>query len=129
MRVFTSDARLRVLSTGLATYPDVTVVCGPIERDPENDETFTNPIVLVEVLSKSTAGYDREEKFAHYRRIPSLREYVLVSQREHRIEHLSRNEDGSWTLRDTTRPSALRLASIGCELSFDDVYGAQGPAR
>ncbi|MDP9151292.1 MAG: Uma2 family endonuclease [Myxococcota bacterium] len=126
--MFTSDARLRVLATGLATYPDISIVCGPVERDPESQETLTNPIVLVEVLSESTEGYDREEKLAHYRRIPSLREYVLISQHERRIEHLSRNDDGFWTLRDLTTPSAVALASIGCALEFEDVYGGATPA-
>jgi Uma2 family endonuclease len=120
--VFTSNARARVLATGLATYPDVTVVCGAIERDPEDKNTLTNPIVLVEVLSDGTEGYDREEKFWHYRRIPSLREYLLVSQHERRIEHLSRNDDGTWTLRDLAPPAVVPIPSIGCELSFDDVY-------
>ncbi|MFT3775337.1 MAG: Uma2 family endonuclease [Minicystis sp.] len=120
--VYTSDARVRVRATGLATYPDVTVVCGAIERDPENKHTITNPVVLVEVLSDSTEGYDREEKFSHYRRIPSLREYLLVSQHEQRIEHLSRNDDGSWTLRDVTPPEIVRIPSIGCELSLAEVY-------
>jgi Uma2 family endonuclease len=120
--VFTSDARVRVLATGLATYPDVTVVCGAIELDPENKNTLTNPVLLVEVLSDSTEGYDREEKFAHYRLIPSLREYLLVSQHERRITHLSRNDDGSWTLRDATGTDVVRLPSIGCELSLAEVY-------
>ena len=121
---FTSDVRVRVLATGLATYPDVSVVCGSIDYDPENKNTITNPVLLVEVLSDSTEDYDREEKFSHYRRIPSLREYLLVSQHERRITHLSRNDndDGSWTLRDVTSAAIVRLPSIGCELSLDDVY-------
>jgi Uma2 family endonuclease len=120
--VYTSDARVRVRATGLATYPDVTVVCGAIERDPENAHTITNPVVLVEVLSDSTEGYDREEKFSHYRRIPSLREYLLVSQKERRVEHFTRNDDGSWTLRDLVPPEPVRLPSIGCELALSEVY-------
>lgn len=120
--VFTSDARVRVRSTGLATYPDVSVVCGSIERDPDNQNTLTNPVTLVEVLSDSTEGYDREETFSHYRRIPSLREYLLVSQRERRMEHFMRNDDGTWTLRDAAPPDIVRLLSIGCELSFEEVY-------
>ena len=120
--VFTSDARVRVLATGLATYPDVTVVCGSIEHDPESKHTITNPVVLVEVLSDTTESYDREEKLAHYRRIPSLREYVLVSQHERLITHLSRNDDGTWTLRDIEPPGVVRLPSIGCELGFEEVY-------
>lgn len=120
--VYNSDARVRVLATGLATYPDVTVVCGSIERHPENDHTVTNPVVLVEVLSDSTEGYDRGKKFAHYRRIASLREYVLVSQSSKRIDHYLRNDDGSWTLRSVEPPDVARLTSIGCELSLDEVY-------
>jgi Uma2 family endonuclease len=121
--VYTSDLRVRVLATGLATYPDVTVICGPLERDPANKNTATNPVVIVEVLSDSTEDYDREEKLSHYRRIPSLREYLLVSQHERRIEHLSRNDDGTWTLRDVAAPATgVQLPSIGCALSLDEVY-------
>jgi Uma2 family endonuclease len=75
-QVFSSDAKVRVLATGLATYPDVSVVCGPIERDPDDPNAITNPSVLVEVLSASTEGYDRGAKFAHFRELPSLRDYV-----------------------------------------------------
>ena len=120
--VFSSDVRVRVLATGLATYPDVSVVCGHLERDPEDANTLINPIVLVEVLSDSSEAYDRGEKFAHYRRIPSLKEYVLVSQRVPRIEVFRRNEDGSWTLYEAEASASVKLPSIGCELSVDEVY-------
>ena len=120
-RVYTSDLRIRVLATGLATYPDVSVVCRPFEPDPEDANTAVNPVVIVEVLSDSTEAYDRGEKFAHYRRLPSLRDYLLVLQREARIEHYRRNEDDSWTLREVRATGAVRL-SIGCELSVEDVY-------
>lgn len=120
-RVLTSDVRVRVLTTGLATYPDVSVVCGAIERDPEDANTVVNPILIVEVLSDSTEAYDRGEKFAHYRRLPSLRDYLLVSQHEPLVEHYSRNDDESWTLRDVRPPDVVRL-SIGGELSVAEVY-------
>jgi Uma2 family endonuclease len=120
-RVFTSDLRVRVLETGLATHPDVSVVCGSLERDPEDSHTATNPVVIVEVLSPSTEQYDREEKFSHYRRIPSLQSYVLISQEEKRLEVFSRNADGSWTLRET-RSGVLEIAGIGCGLPVDGVY-------
>jgi Uma2 family endonuclease len=81
----------------------------------------TNPVVVVEVLSPSTESYDREEKFAHFRRVPSLRAYVLVSQEEHRIEVFARNEDQSWTLREV-REGQLRVEAVDCILSIDDVY-------
>ena len=77
----TPDFRIRVLETGLATYPHVTVVCGRREIDPEDCNTVTNPRLLVEVLSPSSAAYDCGEKLEHYQRIPSLREVLLVAQR------------------------------------------------
>jgi Uma2 family endonuclease len=76
-RAYSSDLRVRVLATGLATYPDVTVICGASQRDPESATHVTNPKLVVEVLSHSTADYDRDEKLEHYRQIPSLD--VLVS--------------------------------------------------
>jgi Uma2 family endonuclease len=120
-RVLTADVRIRVLATGLGTYPDVSVVCGSIERDPEDANTVVNPVAIIEVLSDSTEAYDRGEKFAHYRRIPSLQDYLLVSQDERLIEHYRRNDDDSWTLRDVRPPEVARL-SIGCELSAAEVY-------
>ena len=121
--VFSSDVLIRVLATGLATYPDVSVVCGRLERDPEDANTITNPVLLVEVLSDSTEVYDRGEKFAHYQRIPSLKEYVLVSQRGPRIEVFRRNEDGrSWTLNVAEATEKLELASIACEIAVDEIY-------
>ncbi len=120
--VTTSDVRIRMLATGMATYPDVSVVCGSLQRDPEDRNTLVNPVVLVEVLSTGTEAYDRREKFAHYRRIPSLREYILVSQQERRIEHCRRNDDGTWTLRDVQPPASVELVSIGCTLSLEEIY-------
>ncbi len=119
--VFTSDMRVRVMATGLATYPDVAVVCGKLEIDPENRNTITNPILLVEVLSDSTEKYDRTDKFKHYVRLPSLRDYLLVDQHEPRIEHYVRNDNGTWTWREVTPPESVRL-SIGVEIPVADVY-------
>ncbi len=120
-RVFTSDLRVRVLETGLATHPDVSVICGQLQRDPEDANTATNPVLLVEVLSPSTQRHDRKEKAAHYRRIRSLECYILIAQDEQRLEVFSRNADGSWTLRDA-RSGAVDLPSIGCTLAVADVY-------
>ncbi len=121
--VFTRTQRVRVLATGLCTYPDASVVCGRIERDPEDRNAIVNPVVLVEVLSDSTEAYDRNEKLAHYRRIPSLRDYLLVSQHERRVEHYQRNENGTWTLRDVGAGDAVTLSSIGCVVAVDAPYG------
>ena len=85
-RGYSSDLRIRVLETSLATYPDISVICGPLQRDPEDRNTATNPTVLVEVLSPSTAGYDRGEKLDHYLRIPTLQEVVLVDHRRAHVD-------------------------------------------
>jgi Uma2 family endonuclease len=119
---FPSDLRVRIPGTGMATYPDVTVVCGPIETDREDPKAVVNPTLLVEVLSDRTEAYDRGEKFEHYRQLPALREYVLVSHRERRVEVRSRDAGGSWQERHGGRGERVNLASIGVELSVDDIY-------
>ncbi len=97
-RVLSSDVRVRVKATGLSTYPDVSVVCNKVETDADDENGVLNPSLIVEVLSDSTEAYDRGEKAAHYRRLPSLREYVLLSQHEARIEVHRRNERDNWEL-------------------------------
>jgi Uma2 family endonuclease len=122
-RVYTSDLKVRVLATGLSTYADVSVICGELEVDPSDKNAATNPVVLVEVLSDSTEAYDRGEKFGHYRRIPSLAEYVLVSQRSPKIEVFRKNEEGKWVLAEEASAGEVApLLRIGCALSVDEVY-------
>ncbi len=121
---FTSDAKIRVDATDLTTYPDVAVICGRLERSSVDAEAATNPVVLVEVLSDSTEAYDRGEKFAHYRRIASLREYLLVSQREPRLELFRRTRTGSWELVDAGSGGAVELESVGARLAVDDVFAS-----
>jgi Uma2 family endonuclease len=127
-RAHGSDLRVRVLSTGLATYPDVTIICGPRELDPEDKNSVTNPTLLVEVLSTSTEDYDRGEKFAHYKRIPTLRQYVLVSQNGPRVEVWTRDDEGSWTSVVSTDGDVANLDSIGARLDVRELYevAAQG---
>jgi len=120
-RVYSSDLRVRVRETGLATYPDVTVICDQLERDSESADTATNPVVLVEVLSPSTAGYDRGEKLAHYKRIDSLREIVLVYHDEQRLEVWRRSGD-VWTCAKAETGETVPLESIGCTLAVDEIY-------
>jgi Uma2 family endonuclease len=109
--VFQSDMRIRVAVTGRATYPDVSMVCGPIEYDPEDTArtTITNPVLIVEVLSVTTEKGDRGNKWMHYQRIPSLQEYVLVSQ-EPRIEIFRRTPSATWEYFEV-REGDVRLAS------------------
>ena len=130
-RVYTSDLRVRVQATGLATYPDVTVVCGAEETDAEDPEAIVNPVVLVEVLSDSTEAYDRGAKSAHYRRIPSLQSYLLVSQREPHIELYQRRDD-RWELTEARAGGRLDLAALDVRLDVQTIYAnpleAQSPA-
>jgi Uma2 family endonuclease len=101
---FQSDQKVRILATGKATYPDASMVCGPIEGDSADPtgNTITNPTLLVEVLSPSTEEEDRGNKWQHYQLIPSLSEYILVSQSHARVECYRRLESGVWEYRDVT---------------------------
>ncbi len=121
-RAFSSDVRVRIPETGLSTYPDVSVVCGRLETAPEDEDAITNPILLVEVLSDSTEAYDRGAKWAHYRRIPSLREYVLVSRAEPLVEVYRRTEAGRWELTDARAGESVEIASLGVRLDVSAVY-------
>ena len=123
-RVHDSDLRVRVLATGLATYPDVTVVCGPLERDPEDHNAVTNPTLIVEVLSRSTEEYDRGDKFEHYKQMPSLREYVLISHREREIEVWTRDGTGHWLKATAREGERAVLASVDAALDVRELYEA-----
>ena len=119
---FNSDLRVRVLPTGLATYPDVTIVCGSLERDPQSATTVTNPRLIVEILSPSTADYGRREKFEHYAKIPSLMEVIYVSQDEVLVEHRRRGPDGSWSSTRHRAGETVVLDAISCRLDVDELY-------
>jgi Uma2 family endonuclease len=119
---FSSDLRVRVRSTGLATYPDVTVICGDLERDPDDPNAAVNPTILVEVLSPSTEEYDRGEKASHYKTIPSLHEYLLVSHRERRVDRWQRTVHGEWEQQTAGKGQTLSLSSLGVDLEVDAIY-------
>jgi Uma2 family endonuclease len=120
---YNSDLRLKIEATGLCTYPDLSVVCGPLQFAPGQDDTFVNPTLLAEVLSDSTEAYDRGKKFEHYRQIPTLREYLLVSQKEPRIEQFLRQPNGEWTLREAAGLAAvLTLVSLDITLSLAEAF-------
>lgn len=121
-RVFNSDLRVRIEATDLATYPDVSVVCDKLETSVDDDHAIVNPILLVEVLSDSTEAYDRGQKAAHYRRIPSLRAYLLVSQHEPHLELFVRRDDGTWSLLEAEADQRLGVEPLGIELSVAEVY-------
>ncbi len=119
----TADMRVKVDQSGLYTYPDLSVVCGDPEFEDENFDTLLNPLLIVEVLSPSTETYDRGKKFEHYRKIPSLREYLLVAQDRPHIERFVRQEDGSWNLTEANGMDAsITLATLELPLALADIY-------
>ena len=121
--VYQSDMRVKVNATGLYTYPDVVVTCDEPRFEDDQVDTFLNPKVIMEVLSPSTELWDRGKKFKHYRNIPSLREYALISQDHVMVEKFAINAEGQWALSDCrTLEDILVLDSISCELRLSDVY-------
>ena len=124
-RCRTYDADLRVRTpTGLATYPDVTVICGPRERDRDDDQAVTNPTLIVEVLSRSTEEYDRGDKFEHYKSIGSLQQYVLVSYAEAHVEIWTRGQGDVWTPAHAGVGDVAQLTAIGARLDVRELYEA-----
>jgi Uma2 family endonuclease len=120
--VYSSDARVRSPAGKMATYPDVTVVCGRPETGSDDSDGLLNPTLIVEVLSTSTEAYDRGTKFQRYRKIPSLREYVLVSQGAPCIEVFRRVQGDRWELSEARAGELLTFESIGCTISVDEIY-------
>jgi Uma2 family endonuclease len=124
-RVYDSNLRVRVPRSTLYTYPDVSIVCGPLEFDPldTSRQTVINPTMVVEVLSPSTESWDRGGKFDNYRLIDSLREYVLVRSDSARVESFLRQPDGRWLFTVAVGPdAAAQLTSIQVELPLAEVY-------
>ena len=112
-----------VNADSLFTYPDVSVVCPPIEREPGPIEVLLNPRVIIEVLSPSTERYDRNVKFPHYRQIASVQEILLVQPDAAGVEHYARGVDDSWILTTTSDlTGVVDLPSIGCKLPMEQIY-------
>lgn len=121
--VFNSDMRLLVQANGLYTYPDVSVVCGDPAFVEGRTDTVTNPQLIVEVLSESTGFYDRNGKFALYRELPSLHEYVLIDQNRVLVEYYRRLNNDEWLLKTFNDLEAVvRLGDLGVEISLKQIY-------
>ena len=120
---YPSDMRVKISPTGLYTYPNVTVVCGEAQFEDTQQDTLLNPTLIVEVLSDSTEAYDRGGKFAHYRKLASLMEYVLIAQTKPHVEHYVRQPDNRWLLAEAdSLHQTLHLPSIDCHLVLAEVY-------
>jgi Uma2 family endonuclease len=121
--VYANDMRVKVNPTGLYTYPDIVAICDKPRFDEEQKETLLNPTVIIEVLSNSTASYDRGDKFKHYRTLDSLVEYLLIAQDECYVEHYVRQTNNQWLLSETNDlRETIELPSINCHLALSDVY-------
>ncbi len=120
---FFGDMRVKVNHTGLYTYPDVVVVCGEPRLEDQHFDTLLNPTVVIEVLSASTEAYDRGDKFAHYRTLESLSDYLLVTQDKPRIEHYRRQADGQWLYSAADGLEAqIEIPTIACTLPLAEIY-------
>jgi Uma2 family endonuclease len=120
--VYMSEMRVKVRETGLYTYPDVVAVCGEPRFEDAEVDTLLNPTLLIEVLSPSTEAYDRGRKSAHYRRLASLAEYVLMAQDRMHVEHYARHGE-RWVLTEVSdSDGVLTLPSLGCEVPLAEIY-------
>ncbi len=120
---FTSELKVWVNNHRKFYYPDVLVICGELEFYQKREDTITNPILIVEVLSDSTEAKDRGEKFGVYQMLESLQEYVLISQDKAKVEQFLKQTDGSWKYQATIgSKSKIKLDSIGIELTLEEIY-------
>lgn len=119
-RPYKSDMRVHIPIQRYFTYPDISVVCG--KREFFEEKALMNPVLILEVLSESTKGYDRGAKFRLYSSIASLQEYTLVSPHERSVEIFRRNAHGRWGLYQFSGEENVELASIGCTLTMEGIY-------
>jgi Uma2 family endonuclease len=122
-QIFPSDLKIHSLGNSLYTYPDLSIICGEIERLENNKNIVTNPTVLIEVLSESTQDYDRGGKFKLYRDIPSLKEYILISSLEILVEKYNKQIDNTWVLHEYKNvEDSVAINSINFSLSVAALY-------
>ena len=131
-RVAGSNLRVRIPHPPRYAYPDASIICGPVQIDPQDPQrhSILNPKVIVEVLSTSTEAYDRGEKFTQYRQIESFEEYILISQDRPNFESFLRQPDGAWSIQTCTGlQSSAKIRSLGIEIPMTEIYaGIEWPA-
>lgn len=122
-RTYSSDVKVRVETTKRTFYPDMSLVCGAPQKSEKDPNALTNPLMIVEVLSESTAAFDLGEKFGHYRTLNSLRDYVIVSQDNARVDTYYRTDDGTWEINSYLElTDEILLKSIGLTIQMRDIY-------
>ncbi len=120
--IYQNDMRVKVF-TDFYTYPDIEIVCGEPQIEKKHGENLLNPLVIIEVLSPSTEKFDRGEKARLYRLMPSLEEYILISQDKTHIEHFVRQANGGWLLTELSEMSdVLELPTVSCQVNLSDIY-------
>lgn len=120
---YASEMRVWIPKSRLYTYPDIVVVCGEPQFIDDEFDTLLNPIVVVEILSESTESYDRGRKFEQYRRLDTLKEYILISQSRPYVERFVKHGDGFWRLAEFNGPEAvLVIESLGISISLTAIY-------
>jgi Uma2 family endonuclease len=121
--VFNSDIRLWIAAYELFTYPDLSVVCGSTQYYPGRTDSIINPVVIGEVLSKSTRGYDQGDKFTMYRTVPTLLDYLLIDQYRIHVDHYHKIANGQWLLTEyTSEENVITLESINVEIGLRQIY-------
>lgn len=121
--VMSSNMRVRVPGTAFYCYPDTLVVCGAVEVEDRHDDTLLNPCVVVEIYSPETEAFDRGDKWTQYQQLTTLRDYILVSQNQRRIEHFARQNDDSWLLRTyENADDTITLTGASATLQLSAIY-------
>lgn len=121
--IFPSDVKVHISETNRTFYPDTSIVCGEYKKSEKDQHAITNPVLILEVLSESTAAFDRGEKFTHYRQIPSLREYILISQNVAVVDTYYRTDNGTWEIQTITGLSEIvHLKSVDSKIAMEDIY-------
>lgn len=121
-RTYIESVKLRVALADAVLYPDVFVTCAPQDATLEADLFKTSPVLVAEVLSESTAGYDRGLKFELYQQLERLQEYLLIEQDRRHVDLFRKNDEGLWVLHPARSGETLRLTSVGVDLAVDALY-------
>ena len=122
-QVFVTDQRLWIPNRKIHTYPDIMVVQTPLVFAEGRKDTIINPVMIAEVLSTSTKGYDKDEKFAAYRTIPSFQEYILIDQYTMHVEQYSKTDNNKWIFSEYSNShDSLNLSAIACQILLEDIY-------
>ncbi len=121
--VYPSDMKVRVERINKYAYPDISIACEPEYFEDDHNDVLLNPVVVIEILSDSTEAYDRGQKFIHYQFVPSLVEYILVSQNSHEVERFVRQKEGAWIYSRHEGPEGrVPVGAAGCELPLWEIY-------